>query len=140
MWQNIQQSFKRHEKIHSGNKPFNCSLCDFKCFTSSDLQIHERIHTGVKPFSCPHCEYKCSTSRNLAVHQRTHTGKKENMVLFDTIFPNLLLTKRIFVPNSYMQFFLRSSSFLLTFQTISKKGWVETPFFSFWSLFLKRLH
>ena len=43
--------------IHTGEKPYTCTVCDFACNQSSDLKRHMRIHTGEKPFKCNYCSY-----------------------------------------------------------------------------------
>jgi uncharacterized Zn-finger protein len=40
------------------------------------MKVHERSHTGEKPFACSVCGQRFSWSRHVKVHERTHTGEK----------------------------------------------------------------
>ena len=63
-------------RIHSGDKPFKCDLCEF-CFSdNSNLKRHLRIHTGEKLFKCDLCALCFARHSSFKRHLHTHTGGK----------------------------------------------------------------
>ncbi|XP_031674095.1 zinc finger protein with KRAB and SCAN domains 1-like [Oncorhynchus kisutch] len=66
-------NMKSHERIHTGEKPFHCSQCGKSFGESGNLNAHERIHTGEKPFHCSHCGKRFNHSGKLKEHMRLHT-------------------------------------------------------------------
>ncbi len=67
---------KCHELIHSGIKPFKCSTCGSSFAQLSHLRTHERIHSGSKPYSCSYCDKQFNQSVHKTTHERIHTGHK----------------------------------------------------------------
>ncbi|XP_076670030.1 uncharacterized protein LOC143369679 isoform X2 [Andrena cerasifolii] len=62
-----------HMKVHTGKKTFRCHVCSSLFATKGSLKVHMRLHTGSKPFKCPICDSRFRTSGHRKVHLLKHT-------------------------------------------------------------------
>nr|XP_020468276.1 zinc finger and BTB domain-containing protein 17 isoform X2 [Monopterus albus] len=67
---------KAHEKTHSPLKPYCCSTCGKSYRQISLLNLHCKRHTGEARYSCDVCNKLFTTSGNLKRHQLVHSGEK----------------------------------------------------------------
>lgn len=69
-------SLKSHSMTHTGVKPHVCKVCKKAFRQETHLKYHMRTHTSERPYVCNYCGKKFASNGNLTVHVRTHTGKK----------------------------------------------------------------
>lgn len=73
---------RRHKMTHLSIIPkrFVCTVCEKAFIEKEKLKMHMNVHTGEKPYKCNMCDFRCAFSGNLSKHKRTHTGNVKDMV------------------------------------------------------------
>ncbi|CAG8491112.1 4075_t:CDS:2 [Ambispora gerdemannii] len=75
---NQRQKVMRHIQTHTGDKPYQCTVCKKRFSEPNIMTQHMRTHTGERPYKCPKpgCDREFSISGALTIHLRVHTGEK----------------------------------------------------------------
>ncbi|XP_063631155.1 zinc finger protein 648-like [Cydia splendana] len=70
--ENEEKMLRHIKKVHKGENPFQCYMCDYSTYNKSLFEEHVRIHQGIKPFKCSQCDYKSASKKNLKKHELIH--------------------------------------------------------------------
>lgn len=72
---------KMHSVVHTGEKPFQCNLCEAAFNRRDKLSRHKLTHETIKKYKCPYkpevgCTKEFNRPDKLKAHMLTHTGNR----------------------------------------------------------------
>lgn len=75
------------QRYYSQGSLFKCRVCEKAFKWRSNCIRHEKIHTGVKPYKCSSCEKAFQRLSTYRLHQKTHTKQKHESRKYNNALP-----------------------------------------------------
>ncbi|XP_073449081.1 zinc finger and BTB domain-containing protein 41 [Aquarana catesbeiana] len=78
--------YESHTRVHTGEKPFQCDICNLKYSTKSNLTVHRKRHNNEtaiprKDHKCPFCSKLHASRKTLVKHvKRFHAENAQEFI------------------------------------------------------------
>ncbi|CAL4145570.1 unnamed protein product [Meganyctiphanes norvegica] len=69
-----QDSVDNLETKYNGFQEFDCTFCEYKCYSHTDFVLHVRSHNNKKTYECDKCDYKTSHHYTFKQHTLGHSA------------------------------------------------------------------
>ncbi|KAM4722872.1 zinc finger and BTB domain-containing protein 41 [Rhinophrynus dorsalis] len=108
----------------NGKKMLKCPKCEKVFDRVGKYESHTRVHTGEKPFECDICQQRYSTKSNLTVHKKRHSSETEiHRKKHKCPFCSKLHTNRKTLSKHVKRFHPENAQEFLAIKRMKNEGW-----------------